>query len=63
MVGKTNHLIENVDTRTTAISNSLRATSENLRRASEALELLIDRVSTNPPELLFGEPTPPRKGR
>jgi phospholipid/cholesterol/gamma-HCH transport system substrate-binding protein len=58
-----NQLLDHVDARTLSISNNLRATSDNLRRASAALEILIDRVSNNPPQLLFGEPTPPRKGR
>ncbi len=61
--GKADRLFENVDRRTLAIAGSLMATSENLRKASDSLEMLIDRVQTNPPDLLFGEPTPPRKGR
>jgi phospholipid/cholesterol/gamma-HCH transport system substrate-binding protein len=60
-VGKMNQVLDGVDKRTLALANSLKVTSENLRRASESLETLIQRISANPSDLIFGEPTPPRR--
>ena len=59
---KMNQLVEGVDKRSLAITNNIKATSENLKRASESLELLIDRVYASPSDLLIGEPPPPRRG-
>jgi phospholipid/cholesterol/gamma-HCH transport system substrate-binding protein len=60
-VVKMNQVLDGVDKRTLAIANSLKVTSENLRRASESLETLILRISASPSDLLFGDPTPPRR--
>jgi len=59
---KMNQLVEGLDKRSLAITNNIRGTSENLKRASESLEMLIDRVYASPSDLLFGEPPPRRRG-
>jgi len=59
---KMNQLVEGLDKRSLAITNNIRGTSENLKRASESLEMLIDRVYASPSDLFFGEPPPPRRG-
>jgi len=57
---KMNQLVEGLDKRSVAIMNNIRDTSENLKRASESLEMLIDRVYASPSDLLFSQPPPPR---
>jgi phospholipid/cholesterol/gamma-HCH transport system substrate-binding protein len=59
---KVNQLAEGLDKRSLEITNNIRATSENLKRASESLEMLIDRVHASPSDLLYGQPPPPRRG-
>jgi len=59
---KMNQLVESLDKRSFQITDNLRATSENLKRASESLEMLVDRVYASPSDLLFGEPPPHRRG-
>ena len=59
---KMNQLLEGLDRRSLAITNNIRDTSENLKRASESLEMLIDRVYASPSDLLFGEPPPTKRG-
>jgi phospholipid/cholesterol/gamma-HCH transport system substrate-binding protein len=59
---KVNQLAEGLDKRSLEITNNIRATSENLKRASESLEMLVDRVYASPSDLLFGQPPPPRRG-
>jgi len=59
---KMNQLVEGLDKRSLAITNNIKDTSENLKRASESLEMLIDRVYASPSDLLFGEPPPPKRG-
>jgi phospholipid/cholesterol/gamma-HCH transport system substrate-binding protein len=61
-VRKMNQLVEGLDKRSLDITNNIKATSENLKRASESLEMLIDRVYASPSDLLFGQPPPPRRG-
>lgn len=61
-VKKMNQLVEGLDNRSLAITNNIKVTSENLKRASESLEMLIDRVYASPSDLLFGEPPPRRRG-
>jgi phospholipid/cholesterol/gamma-HCH transport system substrate-binding protein len=45
--------------KTQAVTNEVKATSENLRQASESLESFASRVNDRPSDLLFGKP--PRK--
>ncbi len=59
---KINQLVEGLDKRSLEITNNIKATSDNLKRASESLEMLIDRVHASPSDLLFGQP-PPRRGK
>ena len=59
---KMNQLVEGLDKRSLAITNNIKGTSENLKRASESLEMLIDRVYASPSDLFFGEPPPRRRG-
>jgi phospholipid/cholesterol/gamma-HCH transport system substrate-binding protein len=59
---KMNQLVEGLDKRSLAITNNIKGTSENLKRASESMEMLIDRVYASPSDLLFGEPPPRRRG-
>jgi phospholipid/cholesterol/gamma-HCH transport system substrate-binding protein len=59
---KINQLVEGLDKRSLEITNNIKATSENLKRASESLEMLIDRVYASPSDLLYGQPPPPRRG-
>jgi phospholipid/cholesterol/gamma-HCH transport system substrate-binding protein len=56
--GKADRLVENLDRRTRAMSLEIRTTNESLRRASENLERLLDRLSNNPSDLLFSSPPP-----
>ena len=60
---KMNQLVEGLDKRSLAITNNIRDTSENLKRASESLEMLIDRVYASPSDLLFGQPPPRRENQ
>jgi hypothetical protein len=56
--GKADRLVENLDRRTRAMSLEIRTTNESLRRASENLERLLDRLSNNPSDILFSSPPP-----
>jgi len=60
---KMNQLVEGLDKRSLAITNNIRDTSENLKRASESLEMLVDRVYSSPSDLLFGQPPPRRENQ
>ncbi len=59
---KMNQLVEGLDKRSLEITNNIRATSDNLKRSSESLEMLIDRIYASPSDLLYGQPPPPRRG-
>lgn len=54
--GKANQLINNMARRTQAISTEIQATSENLKRASETLENLLDRLHADPSDIIFSNP-------
>ena len=56
-------MIEGLDRRSVAVTNDIKVTSENLRRASESLEMLVERVYASPSDLLFSQPPPPRRGK
>jgi len=53
-------LISGTDESLFYLKNSLMVTAQNLERASENLNRLIDLVADHPPQLLFGEPPVPR---
>jgi phospholipid/cholesterol/gamma-HCH transport system substrate-binding protein len=55
--------IEGLDRRSVAVMKDIRVTSENLKSASESLEMLVERVYATPSDLLFGQPPPPRRGK
>lgn len=54
--GKAGRFIEGVDRKTRDVITDLKATSENLRQASESLDMLLDRLNANPSDLLFSKP-------
>ncbi len=54
--GKTNRLIENMNKKMNTAATEITVTSENLRRVSETLENLMERLSTDPSELIFSVP-------
>jgi phospholipid/cholesterol/gamma-HCH transport system substrate-binding protein len=54
-------MIEGLDQRSVGVTNDIKVTSENLKRASESLEMLVERVSASPSDLLFSQPPPPRR--
>jgi phospholipid/cholesterol/gamma-HCH transport system substrate-binding protein len=58
---KIDQLVEGLDKRSLEITNNIKAVSENLKRASESLEMLVDRVYASPSDLLFGQPPPRRR--
>jgi phospholipid/cholesterol/gamma-HCH transport system substrate-binding protein len=62
-VAKLNQVIEGLDRRSVAVTNDIKVTSENLKRASESLEMLVERIYASPSDLLFGQPPPPRRGK
>jgi phospholipid/cholesterol/gamma-HCH transport system substrate-binding protein len=62
-VAKLNQVIEGLDRRSVAVTNDIKVTSENLKRASESLEMLVERIYASPSDLLFSQPPPPRRGK
>jgi phospholipid/cholesterol/gamma-HCH transport system substrate-binding protein len=58
-VDRTDRLLEGVEKRTQGITLELQATGESLRRASETLEELLDRLRASPSDLIFSRPPPP----
>jgi phospholipid/cholesterol/gamma-HCH transport system substrate-binding protein len=54
--GNANQLLDNMARKTQIISSEIQATSENLRRASETLENLLDRLHTDPSDIIFSNP-------
>jgi phospholipid/cholesterol/gamma-HCH transport system substrate-binding protein len=60
-IGKLNEWMERLDQRSLTVSNDVKVITENLRRSSESLELLLERVYASPSDLLFGQPPPPRR--
>jgi phospholipid/cholesterol/gamma-HCH transport system substrate-binding protein len=53
---KANRLIDSVSRKTKLITEELQITSENLRRASESLEEVLDRLKSDPSDIIFSEP-------
>ena len=58
---KTGVVLETLDKRTKSIAFDLQDTSENLRVTSENLQKLSESLNSNPSELIFSRPAPPRK--
>ena len=59
---KTNRLIDDISRRSKVITTEIQLTGENLRRASENLDLLIERLKADPSDILFSDP-PPKRGK
>jgi DNA repair ATPase RecN len=60
-VERANLTVERVDRRTRTIAQEIEAASENLRRTSETLDEFMQRVRTNPSDLIFSKPPTPRR--
>ena len=54
-------LAENLDKRTRTIGNEIRILSENLRRASERLEVILENAENRPSDFIFSTPPPLRR--
>ena len=61
-IGNLNQWVDRLDKRSLTITNDVKVISENLRKASESLDMLIERVYASPSDLLFGQPPPQRRG-
>jgi phospholipid/cholesterol/gamma-HCH transport system substrate-binding protein len=61
--GKANQLIENMNKKMNTAATEITVTSENLRRVSETLENLMERLSTDPSELIFSIPPPQKRAK
>ena len=61
-IGRLNQWVDRLDKRSLAITNDVKVISENLKQASESLDMLIERVYASPSDLLFGLPPPQRRG-
>jgi phospholipid/cholesterol/gamma-HCH transport system substrate-binding protein len=61
-IGNLNQWVDRLDKRSLTVTNDLKVISENLRKASESLDMLIERVYASPSDLLFGQPPPQRRG-
>jgi len=59
--GKADSLIEDMGKQARFTAMEIHDTSENLRRASETLEKLMERFSMRPSDLINSKPLPPRK--
>jgi len=57
---RTNRFIEDLSRRSKTITTEIQLTGENLRRASENLDQLIERLKADPSDILFSDP-PPKK--
>jgi len=58
---KANRLIDSVSRKTRIITEELQTTSENLRRASESLDEVLERLKSDPSDIIFS--APPAKKR
>jgi phospholipid/cholesterol/gamma-HCH transport system substrate-binding protein len=53
---KANRLVDHASRRAQAVATEIQITSENLRRASETLENLLNRLNADPSDIIFSEP-------
>jgi phospholipid/cholesterol/gamma-HCH transport system substrate-binding protein len=58
---KAQEFIGGLDRNTRAISINMRASSENLKRATGALELLLEKIEATPSDIIFSSPPPLRR--
>jgi phospholipid/cholesterol/gamma-HCH transport system substrate-binding protein len=56
--GKANQIVAGVDKSVREMTFDLKNTADNLQRASENLDILIDRLRDDPSDLLFSRPPP-----
>jgi phospholipid/cholesterol/gamma-HCH transport system substrate-binding protein len=61
LAGKADQLLDNLTRRARTVTAEVQITSENLRRASETLENLLDRLRVDPSDIIFSEPPPRNK--
>jgi len=61
--GKANQLIENMNKKMNTAATEITVTSENLRRVSETLENLMERLSADPSELIFSIPPTQKRAK
>jgi phospholipid/cholesterol/gamma-HCH transport system substrate-binding protein len=59
--GRVNDMIEGTNRRIQSITTEVRVTSENLRRVSDVLEELLERIKADPSQMIFSEPPPQDK--
>ncbi len=59
--GKANRMIDDISRRSRTITMEIQQTGENLRRASDNLDQLIERLKADPSDILFSDPPPRRK--
>jgi phospholipid/cholesterol/gamma-HCH transport system substrate-binding protein len=62
-VAAANRLIDGVDQRADVLTRDFMATTENVRRTLESLQVLLDRLSATPSDLIFSQPPPLRENR
>ena len=55
---KTNRAVDSLSRTSRTTARDVQVMSDNLRRASETLERLVERLESNPSDLLFSKPTP-----
>jgi phospholipid/cholesterol/gamma-HCH transport system substrate-binding protein len=56
--GKANQIVAGVDKSVREMTFDLKSTADNLQRASENLDILIDKLRDDPSDLLFSRPPP-----
>jgi phospholipid/cholesterol/gamma-HCH transport system substrate-binding protein len=56
--GKANQILTGVDKSVREMTFNLKNTADNLQRASESLDILIDKLRDDPSDLLFSRPPP-----
>jgi phospholipid/cholesterol/gamma-HCH transport system substrate-binding protein len=55
---KTNRVVDNLSRTSRSTARDIQIMSDNLKRTSETLERLVDRLESNPSDLLFSSPPP-----
>lgn len=56
-------LVKGLDTRTRVITGEVKSTLDNIRRVTEKLDELIERLNTNPSDLIWSRPPPRGRGK
>lgn len=58
---KANQMMNDLDRTARTSAVDIQTATENLRRASESLDRLLERIEANPSDLFFGKPAEPRQ--